>query len=320
MIVAGMMSGIFVVSLKIMKNQNQMGKSSSQEFEIIYLFDDIRNQLSNRKICLKTLKDGDVDVDSSFELDGIASNQEKKKFSVQTFSSSGLFYGQNNIKIDSIRYEVGDEASRSSDGESFIRIDFQKTKSALGKTIVSKRLKIHLELDSKGKLQSCFALGGVNFNASSDDAPESKWKNISGSQDIYTDVEQVRINTNRGSKGASLVLGGKLLLGHDDDKCVDEKLGSLRLEGLQLELCTKEKRWKPLWWPLKQVLTKEFKLVTKKDNHTLVTKEPFSYCSLSNVELYGARCNIERQDGNLWKLSLLYDRGNNSECLIKCFK
>jgi hypothetical protein len=318
MIVAGMMSGIFVVSLKIMKNQNKMGKSSSEEFEIIYLFDDIRNQLSNRKICLKTFSK--IDFETPSELGGIASIKENQKYSVQTFSSSGLFYGQNNIKVNSIRYEVGDQESSLKDGEAFLIIDFNKSKSALGSTVVTKKMKIHLEFDSKQKLHSCFALAGVNFKSSGDESQENKWKNISGSQDIYTDVEQVRINTNQGSKGASLVLAGKLLLGHDENKCTTEKLGTLRLENLQLELCNKASRWKPLWWPLRQTIIKEYKLATKKENHIIETSEPFSYCSLSKVELFGARCNIKRMDGNLWKLSLLYDRGNNSECLIKCFK
>lgn len=318
MIAAGMLSGIFVVSLKIMKNQNQMGKSSSEEFEIIYLFDDIRNQLASRKVCYKTLKN--INLEAPSELEGIASVQENKEFTIQTFGSSGLYYGQKNISVESISYQVGDQESNIDDGEAFIKIDFNKSKSALGNTVVTKKLKIHLELDSNRKLTSCFALGGVNFRAESEDTVVERWKSISGSQDIYTDVEQVRINTSQGSKGASLVLSGKMLLGHDEQRCSPEKLGTLRLENLQLELCNKANKWQPLWWPLKEVVTKEFNLVAKQKDHIVETKEAFNYCSLAKAELFGARCNIKRLDGNLWKLSLLFDRGNTSECMIKCFK
>ncbi len=313
-----MLSGIFVVSLKIMKNQNQMGKSSSEEFEIIYLFDDIRNQLADRKICFKTLKS--INIQAPIELEGIASIKENQNYSVQTFAASGAYYGQNNIKVESIRYETGDEESGVDDGEAFITIKFNKSKSALGNTIVTKRLKIHLEFDKKQKLQSCFALGGVNIGSRNEEKGEAKWKSISGSQNIYTDVEQVRINTKQGSLGTSVVLGGRLLLGHDEDKCTTEKLGTLRLENLQLELCNKTNKWHPIWWPLNQVVNKEFKLETKKVSHIIKTASAFKFCSLTKTELFGARCNVKRLDGNLWELSLLYDRGANSKCSIKCYK
>lgn len=318
MIVAGMLSGIFVVSLKIMKNQNQMGKSSSEEFEIIYLFDDIRNQLADRKVCFKTLKNINLEVPT--ELEGIASLKDDQAYSVQTFSASGAYYGQNNIKIESIRYEVGDQESSIDDGEAFLVINFNKSKSALGNTVVSKKLKVHLEFDKTKKLQSCFALGGVNIRFQNEDKKEEKWKNISGSQNIYTDVDQVRINTKKGSQNTSLVLKGRLLLGHDEEKCTQEKLGTLRLENLQLEFCNKAKDWRPIWWPLKQVVKKEYTLETKKRDQVIKTTSSFQFCSLIKTELYGARCNVKRLDGNLWELSLLYDRGPNSKCVIKCYK
>jgi hypothetical protein len=318
MIVAGMLSGIFVVSLKIMKNQNQMGRSSSEEFEIIYLFDDIRNQLSDRKVCLETFNKVNLDVPS--ELEGIASLDDGVEFSVQTFASSGLFYGQNNVKIQSIRYQIGDQESSVDDGEVFLEIDFKKSKSALGSPIVSKKLKIHLELDSMRKLVSCYALGGVNLKVTNKEEKVDKWESIAGTQDIYTDVKQVQINTSKGSRRASLVLGGRLLLGEDKEACTEAKIGTLRLNELRLEVCNKAKSWHAIWWPTQGTTVKEFDLASKKRDHIIETKESFNFCSISEVSLYGARCNVQRLSGNLWRLALLYDRGDASVCKIKCFK
>lgn len=320
LIAAGMLSGLFVVSLKMMKNQSQIGKSSSEEFEMSYAFDDMRNLLADPSICRDTLKE--VNAYEPTSLEGIKTKELEDGFDYQPFNISGKRYGQNNLKIKSLDYVVGDKESNADDGEAFIVVAFEKSKSAIGDKIVEKRMKIHLQLNENDKVSSCFALPGVNFKE--DIVTNSKkikvWHTVPGTQNIYTDFSNIKVNTYRGSKSMGLSLKGKLKLGRDTTRCTSEKKGSLRFQAGGLELCSKNGMWRNILNPRRRVVKKEISLITEGRSQIKTTNTPFSICSIVDSDLYGARCKSKRLNDNLWELSLLYDRGATSKCIFHCFR
>lgn len=317
MIVAGMISGIFVVSLKIMKNQNQIGKSSSEEFEIIYLFDDIRNSMADPAVCKSTL--ANVTPFESSDLEGIKSDSDTAEFSYEIFKNSGKKYGQKNIKIKSIDYLVGDQEGSVEDGEAFLRVAFEKSKSALGSKVVEKRMKIHLLISDSGKISSCFSLAGVNFKADEGGSNLSQWYSVSGTENIYTNAEKLQIGSSKSWKGPGVGLSGKLRILSERKPCNSERVGTLKFEReVGLHVC-KRKGWHKVWSPREAVMTKDFTLTSSSRDKIETTRKPYHFCTIKDVQLYGARCIIKKLSGNLWKLSLLYDRGGESKCSFRCF-
>lgn len=315
LIVAGMLSGIFVVSLRIMKNQNQMGKSSSEEFEISYIFDDMRNILSDPKACSKTFEGINLMQPSS--LDGISSGTDKE-LEYQTFSSSGKLHGQKNLKITKIEYVVGDQEASVEDGEAFLNVYFEKSRSALGEKIVKKKMKVHLVLDEKNNLSSCFVLPGVNQTREEKQIKESVWFPISGTEDIYTNLEKAAINTSTLPFHKGMSLEGRLKIRNHSKACGSDQLGTLRYFQKRLEVC-KKKGWSTVWHSAQNVESKVYTLKAFNKDRRVKTDSSFSYCAIVNPSLYGARCRSRRLSGNLWELSLSYDRGGESTCSIKCF-
>jgi len=317
MIVAGMLSGIFVVSLKIMKNQNQIGKSSSEEFEITYLFDDIRSLMADPAVCKSTLEF--VSPYEPKELEGIKSDPDSNELNYQPYELVGKKYGQNNIKIKSLSYLVGDQEASIDDGEAFLKIVFEKSKSALGRKEVEKRMKLHLLLNSEKKISTCFSLPGINTD--SDDVSEVKdrWYDISGTSNIYTNEKKVQIGTVGRWSGEGVAVNGELKIGSEGSACNKEKIGSLRYQKNSLLICKKTGKWHEVWNPYRNIVVDDFNFVTSGKDRVEVTNKPYLFCSITKNELYGARCLTKRLSGNLWQLSLHYDRGESSKCSFRCF-
>lgn len=321
LIAAGMLSGIFVVSLKMLKNQSQVGRSSSEEFELSYAFDDMRNLLSNPDVCASTLEL--INAYEPVELEGIRNKELDDGYDYQPFHISGKKYGQNNLKIKSLQYTVGTQEASVEDGEGFIKVVFEKSRSALGETIVEKKIKIHLMLDDKNNISSCYALAGMNISNDTGTPRKGKvkvWHNVAGTQKIYTNKNNVKINTHRGSRSMGLSFKGKLQLVKSFTKCSTEKKGSIRFSNNALELCSKNGSWRKVINPTGETLLKEYLLTSDKENKVIVTKFPFSFCSITESNLYGASCKSKRLNDNLWNLSLMYDRGASSTCHFTCYR
>ncbi len=317
MIVAGMLSGIFVVSLKIMKNQNQIGKSSSEEFEITYLFDDMRNLMAEPSVCKGTLEL--VSPYEPKELEGIKADPNSNEFSYQPFKLGAKKYGQGNIKIKSIDYQVGDQEASIDDGEAFLKITFEKSKSALGRKEVEKKMKLHLLLDSDKKISTCFSLPGINTSGQEVSEVKDRWYEISGTPNIYTNEKKVQIGSVGSWSGEGVAINGNLKIGYEDHNCNKEKVGTIRYQKNSLLICKKTGKWHEVWNPYRNIVVKDFNLVASGKDQVEVTKKPFNFCSITKSELYGARCLSKRLNGNLWQLSLRYDRGESSSCSFRCF-
>ncbi|MBK26371.1 MAG: hypothetical protein CME70_20395 [Halobacteriovorax sp.] len=317
MIVAGMLSGIFVVSLKIMKNQNQIGKSSSEEFEITYLFDDIRSLMADSSVCKATLEL--VSPYEPMELEGIKSDPDSNELNYQPFRLAGKKYGQSNIKIKSISYLVGDQEASIDDGEAFVKIVFEKSKSALGRKEVEKRMKLHLLLDNNKKISTCFSLPGINTEGESVSEVKDRWYDISGTPNIYTNEKKVQIGAVGRWSGEGVAVQGSLKIGSELGACHKEKVGSLRYEKNSLLICKKTGKWHEVWNPYRNVVVDDFNFATSGKDRVEVTKKPYHFCTITKSELYGARCLTKRLSGNLWQLSLYYDRGEKSKCTFRCF-
>ena len=322
----GILSGILIAALKIVKDQTQIGKSSSAEFEITYLMDELRSHFSQNENCLATFKGKNGSYN---DIKAVRVYEDGKPIRIfEVFDIAKKRYGQDNLKITNMYLEEDKQEFNTQQGRTKFYIEFQKIGGFTGKKEVLRSLNLHITVNELNQILDCFTLG--SFLNEKKAKAINPWVKIPMSESIGYSGGAIILGNGVAESGMT-VDGSAFIEGNDNDLCLIEKVGAIRYNRSKnlLQLCNSV-NGRHLWIPLHSsekitFKTSEFE-VKNSTRRPKIFKTPdvFNFCELEKLNFDAGQCSTKPVNGNLeqtqWEVIATHFRGRPVTCKVKCYR
>jgi len=335
---SSVVGALSLAGVKMMRNQQQLAKLTSQKFEEEYVLSDMKQILNDPKSCKETFSTLDS-TESKSKIDHLVqtfmprdSTQEARLFLFHTYPSAEKIYGNENVRIDSLELSVGPRIKTGNIGE--LEVTFDRGPLFHSNRLHKEKIQLSLTWAEQGNLESC----GVRIKGSQEDP---YWKVIESSQTVAI--------TPRTSNSVLIGQPGKQIPPHfaerstltktiraqtqelKDLRCEKEYKGAIiyERERAKLFICTTSKGWQALndMTPDLQE-SKEFVLGHRQIETQVTQALICSVQSAENIPI-SARCELKSPqdlpvnrpniDPGTWSLRLSGQAKHNSKCVYKCF-
>lgn len=327
----GLVSGLFVVALKIFQNQTELGKSSSFHFESLVVMDEIKSILADPFSCSETLKNLSAIFDEVIEIKHIdpVSKNSDAVFAIHSAQPKAL--GQKNVFLQSMTLNGEKGGFSSSNG--FTTLNFIFSEKPTGGESFKTSFPLRVGVNDLGRIIRCQARPGIHQenSARSLNDPWAKVKNgaageISG---IAVNDKKVVIG-NISALGSLNVEGGLLLYSRPEDipNCSAELLGNMSFDSRRqvLQVCNHEGKWVGLHDD--QVgfgAPQSFTYKSKNSSPvTESTNEAFAFCRLEKLQGDGGICSASpvnpQESLSQWEFMIQHFNGSELTCLFNCYK
>jgi hypothetical protein len=322
LISALLFSSLAVVTFKIRKQQVVLGKSSSYAFESLVILDKMKTLLSDPGTCSATLAGRNpvyAEIDSIIRKDTIET-ESIKYFEVYDVNKS--IYGNKDVLIKTMSIESSKGTFSLKNGYTLFKVRFEDITSN-GKRFKNFTFPIHLTLNDKGNISSCFSLeglGAININNA-----VGKWQKVNN-QNIKIKTRSVNVGQIE-TKG-ELNIKGSMRLDSKYTKCNKNRYGSIRYGKEQgLLFCGQRELWEKVHYDKSfKLVKKSFTVKSKNFNKekVMITEKQYSFCQVDKSYFSGGRCYASSvsQDEykSRWKLVADLNNGDSISCNFSCYK
>lgn len=323
LVAAGLFAAVFLGTVNLMREQAKTSQSSSREFEMVYVTDEIKSLLSNPEVCRATLQGRNPHSDQLETLKRPLNENELLELYPTIQSDPEALYGQNNLKI--MGYQISDEESEV-DVEAGTT-EFIITYATPEQTVINqkRRLRLYIGLNEEGLITSCQTTPGLSQTGPQEDSQQGLWTPSVAREGHYASTtlrlglsEEQALKTEPMSAGLDQSSGILLLSEHGQRKCTKLLEGSLRFHApsRQIQICTHEQAWK-------KVPTYNFNpLEAKFFSTSSQSKAPLdignrNFCTLMRADVSSGQCSLSQKLNNNWQLHAI---GQNTKCQALCYE
>lgn len=315
----GLLSGIMVSAFKILQQQVKVGQNSFEDFEAIYLVDELNTILSNPRNCGANLKDKFALEDS---LDEFFEYQADSKVSLYQVGS-GKNLEKAGLVLEEVLIDGNGEEFTPQLGQTLLKLKFRKKDSVKDK--FEKAIPIHIVENNSGKIESCFSLGGISeMSIGSYKSPWEPGENRS----LIASGKKLKFMRERAEypediivdKGVVIRMSGIL-------NCEMNKEGSFYYDedNRMFRVCTNGtwKNFNPQ--DVGKMTRREFSFTSTAQGIKLFKiPNAWKHCSLKDYKGSGGECSISTSnqisDMRVWEATILKSRGKNVSCSFTCIR
>ncbi len=298
----------------------KISENSSSDFELIYLMDEMKGFLSDTSNCKASFKGKSANYD---EIDFLRSGKEKNQNIYEIFALTKKTYGQNNLRIKSMRLESSENEYNPKSGLTLFHVEFEKVNELSLVETSSKTMSVHIQTNDIGMIDNCYTLGSFVWS-SGPKGSKTKWYNKNKKVIQYNRPginigEDVSNSSGVGVRGkVKTVLRNRL-------KCTREIEGMVGYHTILKSFagCNGEK-WESLHKNEIFQLTAEeidFSASGNKSSRIETTKE-FYYCEILYQRGDNGLCRLTpttRNSLKTWYLVAEHYGGANLRCRARCF-
>lgn len=315
-----LLSLVFLAGFRTIKNQLKVSENSSSDFELIYLFDEMKGFLANSSNCKASFGGKSANYD---EIDFLKSAQKGQGMVYERFALKNKTYGQSNIKIKSMRLESAtDEYNLDADLTMF-HVEFEKINEFSLSEIISRKMAVHVRVTDIGVVEDCFTLGSYLWQ-SGGNRKRSEWY-MQGSSTVRFDGPNVNIGFDA-QTSHGLGVRGKLNAPLEDRlSCRPSLEGMIGFNARRKKVVGCDGiEWRELKKRQIYNLDKDmidFNAKGKKDNRTLTDKK-YYYCEIVQNDIGNGLCRVtpvERTSKKYWNLLAEHKEGRDTRCRARCF-
>ena len=173
LVASGLFAAVFLGMINLMREQAQTSQSSSREFEMVYVTDEIKSLLSNPSICKASLKGLSPHSDKLNLLLKPLGDGEYLEVYPTTQNNSQATYGQKNLKI--LSYELSDKNPEVHTEAG--TTEFIITYATLNETPIKqqRRLRLYISLDKSGTISNCQTTAGLTQTDFTNNKNQELW-------------------------------------------------------------------------------------------------------------------------------------------------
>jgi|GEM_PF-6842738 len=325
----GLMSGLFVVSLKLIQNQTRLGKSASFHFESLFVLDEVKSVLHEPESCSDSLQNKSSIYDNVESINRFnpISRQGDPIFQVSDLTEYS--YGQGDVLIDKIELLGETSGFLASSGYTVMKIFFREKGVAAEKFVGE--FPIQVKTNELGRIISCQSQPGIHQARKSKNQKEL-WQVVTSKE---TGKNQYGISYFQGpvvigelEERGDLNISDGIYLDTKYSKCKKETTGTLSFDKNRgmLSWCNKNGNKVDLFGNKAHIQSE--KIFTLENDlpqvKVLTTKEKFSFCRLGKYKLEAGECwarpTSDGLGGSEWELVAQHYRGQSVKCEFKCYK
>ncbi len=342
----GILSGLFVAAMKLIKQQTQLGESSSYRFEALMVTDEIKSFLSDPASCRATLsgKSGIFDYVSEIRSFDPAFKETVQVYADTKLSSKPL--GQKDLFLQQMTINGSAKAFNTEVGYTTLTLSFSDKLN--GGNLFQTMFLLKVNLSDLGRINGCQATPGLHQEKSARTLKDP-WQKISDSSDTKGTVDKTKkkkVDANllgvaytegpvvlgkAPAMGQLNVEGGVLLMefGNPTTKpCGPEQLGVLSYGGRdqRLYFCSQYGEWRPLNGDQTLFTTSKSFLLRTKSATPISETTPLEYafCRLDKIEGDGGQCTTSAVNKNTlkskWEHVAQHFRGRPVSCSFICYR
>lgn len=325
----GLMSGLFVVSFKLIQNQTRLGKSASFHFESLFVLDEIKSVLHEPESCSDSLQNKSSIYDNVERINRFNPFSRQGEPIFQTSDMTEFAYGQGDVLIDKIELLGETSGFLASSGYTVMRVFFREKGVAAEK--FTGEFPIQVKTNELGRIISCQSQPGIH-QARKSSSQKELWQIVTNKE---TGKNQYGISYFQGpvvigeleNKGDLNVSDG-LLLDTKNLKCNRDHSGVLSFDSKNdvLQWCNKDGVLVNLLGNKAHISSEErFSLENDSAQVKVVTtKEKYLFCRLDKYKLEAGECwarpTSDGVGGSEWELVAQHYRGQSVKCEFKCYK
>ncbi len=310
-ITMGLMSGVMVSAFKILQQQVKVGKSSSADFEAIYLVDEINSLLSNVNNCSSTFTGKFAQDDNATEINEILGSQTNSVYQVNAP------VGKTGLSIVELRLNGSGEEFSPQLNQTLLKIKIKNMKER--NVFYDKAFPIHITTNETGQIVSCFSLGGVVGSYSS---PFEK----NGDSTLSTTGRKIIFSDKEYTTQQDVVIDKALVVKSEYNIACTQELNSMfsyNDKSKVFKVCSGGV-WKDI--PLKDnsfMKNKIFKLSSSiQGNKAFKIEAEWKHCFVRDYSGEGGSCEIVSLNrgilGKKWEAIIKKIRGTSVSCTFQC--
>ncbi|MCP4911932.1 MAG: hypothetical protein GY909_02345 [Oligoflexia bacterium] len=315
----GLLSGIMVSAFKILQQQVKVGQNSFEDFEAIYIVDEMNTILSNPRNCGLNLKDKFSLEDSLDEFKEYQGDSKATLYAV----GSGQSLEKAGLVLEEILIDGNGEEFIPQLGQTLLKLKFRKKDSVKEK--FEKAIPIHIVENNSGKIESCFSLGGISeMSIGSYKSPWEPGEN----RTIFATGKKMKFNRERAEYPEDIIVDKGIIVRMSGIlSCQASKEGTFYYDedNNLFKVCSNGawKNFNPQ--EIGKMQKKDFSFTSNSQGIRLFKiPEAWKQCSLKEYKGTGGECSVSTSDQisdmRAWEATLLKSRGRSISCSFTCIK
>ncbi len=307
--------------VRLLQLQEGIAIKTTEQFEMVYFVDEVRNILSNPKACSATLLDKKSRQDRSIiSIKQFMKDSSENGYTFPIFEKGEIFKesGFFTLRLSEVYLQQDDAEVLVNGGTTGLHfvVEFRDKRTGRIK-MIERKLKLFITINEGERITSCYTLRGIGLNKEIV-TKSTHWLRSSDNKGYFLNNKVLSIATKANT--APLSIGGALQLSGDSGNCSDAQAYALRYnkDQAQFEICAPSPyKWRDL--NQSPPVSKRGKtLRVKFPSTTTKTTKPYKYCELIYKSYENGHCNVSRLSDGLWQIEQHNEKQDFGSCEAKC--
>lgn len=307
--------------VRLLQLQDGIAIKTTEQFEMVYFVDEVRNILSNPRACTATLKnkksrqDRSINAINQFMKDNSQNGYTFPIFEKgETFKETEFF----SLKLNEIYLQQHDNEVLVNGGTTGLHfvVEFRDKRSGRIK-MIERSLKLFVTINNAEEIQDCYTLRGIGLNKEIV-SKSTHWLRTSDNKGYYLNNKALSIATSTNT--APLNIGGALQLKGESGACNKIMLNSLRFnqKNKRFEFCSPGPfKWRDLEeTPPLKLSGKSLRV--KFPSTQAKTLKPYKYCQIVYKNFEEGQCNLTRLIDGRWQIDQHSEEQGHGSCEATC--
>ena len=307
--------------IRLLQMQNNLSTKTTEQFEMVYFVDEVRNILANPKACAESFAGKNARRDkSATTITQLLEDESGTSYTFDIFEKGALLKETDSYTLgltDIYLQSDGSETSIES-GTTMLHLTVSFTdKKNKRVSRLSREIKLFASIDNAESIQTCYTVRGIGLGKEfSQDG--SEWNRTSDTKGHFLRDKKLQVNTQVDS--SALNIKGPIQIGYTDVACLKEVTGVIRYNPSidSLEVCSESTlTWRDLN-TLAPFKNQKYSLRATLPIKKATTPRPFRYCAISYKNYDHGQCNITRLIDGKWELNHSSEKSNFGTCEATC--
>ncbi|WP_417335099.1 hypothetical protein [Halobacteriovorax marinus] len=316
-------SAVSASIIRLLQMQNNLSAKTTEQFEMIYFVDEVRNILSDPNACKETFTSKNARRDmSATSINQVIEDEFGEVYSFEMFSKGSIIKRSEfwTLTLSNLYLQSDDQESSIDFGTTFLHLEVEFKDLRNNRThLLKRRVKIFASIDNAEKIQTCYANRGIGLGKDIS-KKTSPWNRTPDTKGHYINQRNLSIKTQKNS--ASINIGGSFRVGALDSSCLKEIVGAIRYNpnSDKLEVCSERNYiWRELNEPI-AFQERTYALRATLPIKLATTPRPFKYCSITYKNYDTGTCSLERLEDGKWRLTHESSKSNFGSCEATCYQ
>lgn len=313
---------ITAVVVRLLQMQNNLSSKTTEQFEMVYFVDEVRNILSSSMACKENFLNKNARRDkSTTEIIQVMNDEHGDIYSFVIYEKGSVIKETKDwtLTLSDIYLQSDSEQTSIEAGTTNLFLEASFKNNLNGRVHkLNRKVKLFVSINNSEEIQNCYTVRGLGLGKGLN-TEESSWIRTSDTKGHYLKDKNLFIKTTKGSSPLNLI--GPLQISSSDISCLKEVTGLIRYNSKTeaFEVCSPSTlTWRDLNTPV-PLRDRIYALRASLPIIKATTPRPFKYCSITYKNYEEGKCLVRRLEDGRWELNHQSSKSNFGTCEASCY-